>query len=433
MKKTTIYLSVALFSLSVMYLCSCGHKSALHPPAPLRVARVEDVRTEIGCGKILLSWNPVFVDDRGQPLENDVSYLVLRRRGEHIEGPTVTPTPTEAVTPESGMEIPSPTVTTVPTTVPSASVSPTPTAIPTPDTVLPEYEFKLIAVVPGNRESVVGAEMETLRLRFEDSGLPGVFYPTGITFRKPRDFPPEQTEEDIDLISDYSYFYKIQAVDSQGMTSEDSDTVEIRYHKIPGPPMAVQAIVTEQFVEITWLEPETSCDSKDPAQVGGYFVERTKAESPDEFSTIATLTDLDKLVYEDESFEFDTQYYYRIRAFTSLDRLPGLPSSAILVDTEDVYPPEAPENLNSATSPRGTHLFWKAPPDTDIEGYRIYRKTGKTGEYMLLTESNTVKDTVYIDTDVVPGKTYFYYVTAVDSSRKANESKPSQPTRVVVP
>ena len=48
----------------------------------------------------------------------------------------------------------------------------------------------------------------------------------------------------------------------------------------------------------------------------------------------------------------------------------------------------------------------------DLLGYHIYRKTLKNSEFSLIA---SIKGNEYTDSNVTPGKVYYYYVEAVDS------------------
>lgn len=74
-------------------------------------------------------------------------------------------------------------------------------------------------------------------------------------------------------------------------------------------------------------------------------------------------------------------------------------------------------------------LNWTASTST-VVGYNVYRSTTSGGPYTLITSSPVV-GTTYTDTTVQAGVTYFYVVTAVDSS--GNESAYSNQASVTVP
>jgi fibronectin type 3 domain-containing protein len=77
-------------------------------------------------------------------------------------------------------------------------------------------------------------------------------------------------------------------------------------------------------------------------------------------------------------------------------------------------------------------LAWEAVPDRDLAGYRVYRSTMAGRGHTPITPA-PIGGTTYVDTDVRPGQTYFYLVTAVDRARRANESVPSSEASAVLP
>jgi fibronectin type 3 domain-containing protein len=71
-------------------------------------------------------------------------------------------------------------------------------------------------------------------------------------------------------------------------------------------------------------------------------------------------------------------------------------------------------------------------PDADVAGYRVYRSTTAGRGHTPLT-SVPQAATTYVDTDVRPGQTYYYVVTAVDRAKRANESVPSSEVSATLP
>jgi hypothetical protein len=75
-------------------------------------------------------------------------------------------------------------------------------------------------------------------------------------------------------------------------------------------------------------------------------------------------------------------------------------------------------------------LNWDAPGSDVITGYKVYRSTGASSNYQLLT-SSVVPDTSYTDTSAQSGETYVYVVESVDDS--GAQSGPSNTTTVIIP
>jgi hypothetical protein len=465
---------MSVTAFSCCFLCHCGHKTGLHPPAPRRIAPVTGVQSEVQCGKISLSWEPVFFDNKAEPLDAPADYLVLRRRGEKIKDPTpitatktsapsATATPIQSDQPDTNRSLlavfkgsddstgvssvtepqETPLVTGTPTPADDlASETPaTPLSDGTLAVTLPEFEFSLIAIIKGTLDSPIGVDMEAARLHFEDTGLPGSTVKSGHTFRKPKGFPPPKSDDDEGLISGYSYYYQIQSMGPDRLTSEVSMTTQIKYVDIPGVPEEVKARQTETGIVLSWDPPLETCsgqlldpaDEPRPGSISGYFVDRADPGSLDVFSTIGTLDSPDMREYTDISCGKDQTYRYRIRTFTITDKIPGLPSDPVTVETTDTFPPAKPVRLSAAFSPVGIHLIWEAGASPDIDGYRIYRREGSDGEYVLQNSTALIKDTGFIDKHVTSGHVYRYHVTAVDNSVAHNESESSDDVKIIVP
>jgi len=90
--------------------------------------------------------------------------------------------------------------------------------------------------------------------------------------------------------------------------------------------------------------------------------------------------------------------------------------------------------LPCATGPGVTahsvNLSWTASSSPNVAGYNVYRGTASGGPYTKVN-SAPVSGTTYTDTTVQPGQTYYYVVTAVDTSNA--ESAYSSPVQAVVP
>jgi len=81
----------------------------------------------------------------------------------------------------------------------------------------------------------------------------------------------------------------------------------------------------------------------------------------------------------------------------------------------------------------GSHyvsLAWTASASTDVAGYNVYRGTQSGGPYTEIGSTNSAT-TDYTDLSVMSGDTYYYVVTAFDSS---NEQSPySNQAAAVIP
>lgn len=84
----------------------------------------------------------------------------------------------------------------------------------------------------------------------------------------------------------------------------------------------------------------------------------------------------------------------------------------------DITPPLPPTGLVATGADGIVDLDWSDNTESDLAGYRVYRSTTAGGGHVLI--SGLVGDSLYTDTSVENGTTYFYVVTAEDTS--GNES-----------
>jgi uncharacterized protein with LGFP repeats len=95
----------------------------------------------------------------------------------------------------------------------------------------------------------------------------------------------------------------------------------------------------------------------------------------------------------------------------------------------DTTPPAPPQNLTARSGPARVSLGWSANHESDLAGYRVYRRTPDTRYAAIATSrSNT-----YTDTSVRGGTTYYYRVKAYDTSGNQSASSNFATGRPIVP
>ena len=100
---------------------------------------------------------------------------------------------------------------------------------------------------------------------------------------------------------------------------------------------------------------------------------------------------------------------------------------------KDIYPPAAPDLATPNAAFGRIALFWTANSELDVVGYYLYRSTDSNlplDKWSKLTPQIYTK-TTFTDENVETGKTYYYYVEAVDSA--GNVSPPSKVVSDTVP
>ena len=85
----------------------------------------------------------------------------------------------------------------------------------------------------------------------------------------------------------------------------------------------------------------------------------------------------------------------------------------------DMTPPRTPLGLTAVAANGSVSLDWADNIDSDLEGYNLYRSTVSGYGYAKIN-TTSIADSEYTDDDVINDTTYYYAVTAVDTS--SNES-----------
>ncbi len=84
---------------------------------------------------------------------------------------------------------------------------------------------------------------------------------------------------------------------------------------------------------------------------------------------------------------------------------------------------EPPANLDAESGLNSVKLFWKPSTGMHLAGYNVYRSESESGSFSQINTDPVTGD-YYVDkSDLTPNQTYYYYLTAVDTS--GNESDPS--------
>ncbi len=208
--------------------------------------------------------------------------------------------------------------------------------------------------------------------------------------------------EDTGLAAGTEYDYEVIAFDAAGNTSPPAAVSAITLvpdTEAPSIPGDLAATPGLSHVVLSW---EASTDNE---AVTGYRVLRDGAE----VATVATPG------YTDSGLASATEYDYEVLAFDAVGNLssPAQVTTATLTDTEA---PETPANFAAVPGHVNVSLSWSASTDNaGVTGYRVYRNG------VLL---DTVEETVFEDSGLIPDTLYAYQVAAVDSA--GNASAPAE-------
>lgn len=199
-------------------------------------------------------------------------------------------------------------------------------------------------------------------------------------------------------------------------------------------PTDLKTEVTQDAINIAWSAPEANINGTKPPNVVGYNIYRSNSDK--ETAILLNKTPVTDTKFADNNFVFEKDYFYFVRTVSlGAEAIPTESSESNIVRLHpvDTFPPSPPTALTIAATPTTISLFFPANPENDIAGYNIYRSTNPNLDKKLWTllTPNILTVTTYQDTKVDTGKTYYYYVTAID--RKGNISEPSETVSEIVP
>ncbi len=230
--------------------------------------------------------------------------------------------------------------------------------------------------------------------------------------------------QDRDLTPGKCYSYRVAAYSRGDGLGTWSQVLSFAWGTLPRAPMSVNAEAGDREVQLAWSEVKTLQDGSPIRDLAGYAVYRQGASGNRQR---LNQTPLAANRYQDVAVQNEVEYTYTIRAVRRLGNyeLESLDSPARTATPQDLTPPPPPLNLVAAATSRGVELRWEPSPAPDLAGYRVYRLRPGEARPMRLTPE-VVKMPYYVDTQATPGQTYLYAVTAVDNSKRANESGPSE-------
>lgn len=229
--------------------------------------------------------------------------------------------------------------------------------------------------------------------------------------------------------------YAIRFVNSSGQRAGFSNSLIIEpSSKVAAGPTNLSARATQDFIILNWQPSETNVDGSTPVSLLGYNIYRSLSET--EPAKLLNRTPILETEFKDEFFEFSRDYFYFVRAVSSgtlAEPVESSETNILKFRAVDTFAPSPPSAITVAASPITISIFFAVNPEKDVAGYKIYRtldpQTPKA-EWQLLTPE-LLKTNTFTDTRVESGKTYSYYITAIDNA--GNISEPSDVVSETVP
>ena len=234
-------------------------------------------------------------------------------------------------------------------------------------------------------------------------------------------------------------FYVVSVLNQRGRSAGLSNHVAVPAVIALPPPSDFRAQVTADGILLSWTGSPQFSETQALHHVyrvyrreQGTKTDTTVGEMP--FGVLRTYLLLD------HSFEWEKTYEYRATVVAVI-HVEGRPETQFEGDdtpwarvfAHDIFPPAVPSGLQAAFSGVGQQpfidLIWAPDTEADLAGYNIYRHEAGTAEQKINQE--LVRTPAFHDTNVTPGHTYFYSVSAIDVRR--NESAHSVEASESVP
>jgi len=232
---------------------------------------------------------------------------------------------------------------------------------------------------------------------------------------------------------DHQYAYHLRAVSFRKQAGPPSKEILVTVYPCPLPPPNPTANGGDGTILLSWEAPPSMADDKPLERPALYNIYRGKVSG---FYGIDPINPkpVVGLSYQDMGLANDVSYFYVVRALEN-ERPPwheSLDSHEATVIPTHTTPPSRPRNLSFAETPEGVRLAWDPNSEPDMLGYFVYRSLHLKAGYVRLNATPLATIT-YIDKTISPHTTYYYAVSAVDSSPRRNESDLSEPVQVEVP
>lgn len=253
------------------------------------------------------------------------------------------------------------------------------------------------------------------------------------------------TPDDFASSPDALLAYMVRTRVSQARASDDSNFFTLPIYPAPAAPTELGVSVTEAAIHLSWSEPPQPSG----ASADGYRVYRAEVgpgqESASQDVSQLKLKSPMYLVggpssneFSDTLFEFGKTYAYSVRSISRFgaDAVESADSVPVIVTPRDTFPPDAPSGLEAAIvpatpqAPAYVELSWAISSEGDLAGYHVYRSDSENTPGQRIT-NELLPSPAFRDISVVPGKAYFYSISAVD--RAGNESPKSSTVQADIP
>ncbi len=263
------------------------------------------------------------------------------------------------------------------------------------------------------------------------------------------EFPDKLDASELAKESGTDLIYTVRTRASRAKASADSNAVSLRVYPAPPRVEDLRATLTEAALVLDWSAAQQSRRDSGSKAAGFRIyraeVDPTTAEAAISNSSQAKLIAPPELLgqttqmeYRDTSFQFGHTYFYDVRQVMQFgtETVESADSAPAVLTAKDIFPPAVPQGLEAVAVPAtngaaaSIELTWTINSEPDWAGYNVYRSelAERPGQKL---NSELLLAPTFRDMSIIPGKSYFYRVGALDQS--GNESALSSAVEAQVP
>jgi hypothetical protein len=233
---------------------------------------------------------------------------------------------------------------------------------------------------------------------------------------------------DENLEPGYRYYYQIMGYDRGDHLGLATPCLSHVWEVLPQPPATLTAEAGDRQVNLAWA-PVTLLANGQPAP-GAITYNVYRAANGGGFAVV-NKSPVSEAKFQDIALTNEVTYRYLVRAVRRVGNgsLESADSQVQTTKPQDLTPPAPVLNLVAVPTAQGIELRWEPGREPDLAGYRVYRRSLAEPQFRLLTP-RLDNQPYYVDRETTKGVTYYYYVTTVDNSPRANQSLPSETVEV---
>ncbi|BCL62883.1 hypothetical protein DGMP_35760 [Desulfomarina profundi] len=225
------------------------------------------------------------------------------------------------------------------------------------------------------------------------------------------------------LKSGYKYFYKIRTRTNWWASSDDSNIVSFTWFEPAASPQNLAVIPGDREITLNWQQVKTRADGQSLTMAVQYQVLRSVGGKG--FEKLGDPVGTTR--YVDRQVRNGQKYFYKVQSLLvhGKELVEGEISREIAAVPVDRTPPLPPSGVTAVWTSGGVKIFWDKNEDSDLGGYRVYRRTADSDSYELLGDVDPVY-TLFVDASAQDTIRYYWAVTAIDKAKPVNESDKSR-------